>query len=308
MWVGMACVTFIGIIRSQPKQRFFDINLLNHLIIVAAYYFLFVIFSDFQLIYFCLIFIFTYIFFILKDNEFAQSVTLWTYIQALMIATSFIKFPFSYKIAATMLAYIESQAIIYLCFKIFPSHVEYVQESFILNFDNLKNINWFDYRNKTVHLAIRGALVASILYIICVNMVANDLKPNWAVVVAISCLMRNDDEGSKRSMISCAVGSLLGWGISIILIKYLGSNTHAAGVIAWITLILGIIFIFEFSISKTYTTQILSITCLIIALSCMYIILELDSTFYLHLKIINNIIGVVGTLIALEIWIKLKKP
>ncbi|MBP9742492.1 MAG: hypothetical protein KBD37_03945 [Burkholderiales bacterium] len=306
--MSIACITFIGIIRSQPTSKFYDINLLNHLVIIAIYYFLYALLNDFHFTYFCLIFVFTYIFFILKDNGFGQSVTLWTYIQALMIATSFIEFPFSHKIAATMLAYIETQIVVYACFKLFPSNVEYMKEAFILNFDKLRQINWFNYQNNIpVKLAIRGSLSAGILYIICVSMVTNDLKPNWAAVVAVSCLMRDDDDGSKRSMISCAVGSLIGWGVSIIMIQYLAIDIRTAAIIAWITLILGLIFIFEFSISKTYLTQILSIVFLIISLSAMYIILKLDSKFYLHLKIINNIIGVVGTLIALEIWVKLKK-
>lgn len=307
LWINISCIMFIGVVRSQPKGKLFDVNLTNHLIIVLGYYILYSVLSRHQVSYFCLIFIFTYIFYILKDSGFTSSVSLWTYIQSLMIATSLTNFPFELKLISTIFAYTESLLILFICFKLFPSNIDYVPEKFILDFKYLKSLVWFDFKSLTVKLAIRGAIVASAIYIVCVILIYNDPKPNWAVIVAVSCLMRDDDSGGKRSMISCAIGSLLGWIISILIIKYVAGNIELAATISWISTILGLIFIFEFSMSKTMLTQILSIVSLLVAITALYIALSNNSEFYLHLKIMNNMIGIVGTLISLEAWIKLKK-
>ena len=307
LWANIACVMFIAFVKSQPRNSFFDLNLFNHLSIVLIYYLLYLVSMHFRLTYFCLIFLFTYFFYIMKDSGFGQSVNLWTYIQSLMVATSFTRFPFHYKILATLWAYAEAQILLYVCFKLFPSGNQYIREKFIFQLKHLRQVTWFNLYNPTVWLAIRGALTAAILYIVCVSFVFNDSKPNWAVIVAVSCLMRNDDAGSKRSMISCTIGSILGTIISLIIIRYLPAHSEISVAISWISIILGLIFIFEYNILKTYPPQIMSVTLFIVALVTLSIIPDFNSNQYLHLRIINNFIGLIGTAISLLIWIFTKK-
>ncbi|MFN7094433.1 MAG: FUSC family protein, partial [Burkholderiales bacterium] len=280
----------------------FDRNLFNHFVIVLAYYLIYKIAENYDLTYFLLVFIFTYIFFVLKDSGFGNSLTVWTYIQSLFIATSFISFPFYQKIMGTLLAYLEAQLILYLCFYLIPSPTAYVADKKIEAIKQLTLSAWFNPTRPAVQLAIRGAVTAGLLYFICVTIVTNDIKPNWAVIVAISCLFKDDDVASNRSMISCAIGTFLSWPISIMLIKAFSHNPQAGVVLLWLNLILGLIFLFEYNLSKTYRPQILGVMFMTLALTCVYIALDLNSNYYLHLKMTNNIIGLGWAFLVLKAW------
>ena len=92
-WIAIATISFIGVVTSQPKHNILDRNLLNHLLVVILYY----IFSDisfnFHLAYFGLIFIFTYVFFILKDSVSASVSTRVISVSSVLEATcAFLEF------------------------------------------------------------------------------------------------------------------------------------------------------------------------------------------------------------------------
>ncbi len=307
LWVAIATICFIGIVTSQPKKTIFDRNIFNHFIMVVVYYTISELTSGYHFAYFILIFIFTYVFFILKDSGYDKSVTIWTYVQCLAVATTLTQLPFQTKIVATIISYIEAQVVLYISFRVFPSGINYVRENYIFNFKHGRIKEWYAINSEKVKLAIRGTLTAGILYIICVTLVSNDLKPNWAVVVAIGCILKNDDVASKRTIISGVIGTFVGLLASSLIIKYNSIHYHNLMVLLlWVSLVISIICMFEYRITFSSRPQILGIVAVTVALTCLYIILDLNSTLYLELRIINNYLGIGGALIAYIIWRSIK--
>ena len=307
IWVAIAAICFIGGITSYPKNRIINHNLLNHLIIVVSYYILGGMIVDFDYVYFILVFLFTYAFFIVKESGYDKSLNLWTYIQCLAFPTTLLEMPIAIKIYSTFIAYLEVQLVLWLSFKVFPSPELYVQEHRIYNFNYIRLLNWFTLKDDKVKLAIRGAVTAGLLYLICVVFVAKDVKPNWAVIAAVSCLLKDNSISSKRTIIGIMFGSIIGFELSWIVIK--GNTFYSSFTIfiLWITLIIAAICIFEYKRTLSVIPQIIGMTAVMVCFTCMYLVLELNSRFYLDLRLINNIIGLIGASIAYFIWMLYKK-
>lgn len=303
LWVAIATICFIGVVTSQPPRKIFDINIFNHFVVVIIYYIVSHLSAGYHFTYFGLIFIFTYVFFILKDSGYDKSLTIWTYVQCLAVATTLTELPFHIKITATIISYVESQLVIYIAFRLFPSGVDYVKENNIINLKQVRLIEWYSLHLEKVKLAIRGAMTAGVLYIICVTLVSNDLKPNWAVVVAIGCILKNDDAGSKRTIITGIIGTFIGLLVSSLVIKYNNISYHNLVVLLlWISLVISIICMFEYRITLSPRPQILGIVAVTVALTCLYLILDQNGKFFLELRVINNYLGIGAALIAYVVW------
>ena len=304
-WIALATSLFIGFVNSHGK-KFFDQSLFNHLIVIVVYYFIAALLFSHHVAYFALIFIFTYVFFILKDSGFDKSMTLWTYIQALVVATTFTDFPFSQKILATIIAYIEAQLILNIFFKFMPSRIKYIPEKSIFSIWKMKLSDWTSIYNSNVQLALRGSIIAGMIYILCSTIIPNDMKPNWAAISAVSCLLRNDDIASINSMVSTGIGSFLGWISSLFIIHFFEHEVELNLALLWVSLLLGLICIFEFRRTQNRIAQILSVMFFLMTVTCMALIFDTGGKLYLNLKIFNTIIGVIGAFIALKIWRKMQ--
>lgn len=307
IWMCISTITFIGVISSQPKQKFWDTNLLHHLLFVLIFYILATISYDISAAYFILIIIFTYIFYILKDSGYDKSLTIWTLIQAIMFLSSTNQISLTNKILGTGIAFIEAQTIIFICFRLFPTDIEYIAEPKLADIKKISLDEWINPKHSKVRLAIRGTLVTAVLYFVCIYFVSNDLRPNWAIITAISALLRDDDQGGWHTLISGVIGSFFGFIMSYVVIKLNIYAPHLIPIILWLSLLTAIIFMFEYMITKTYTTQILGISFTIVATISAYAVLDLNSKFYLHLRLINNLLGIAFSFCALCIWIGVKK-
>ena len=305
VWVAIATALFIGFVDSHGK-KIFDQSLFNHLVIIVVYYFIAALLINHHLAYFALVFIFTYVFFILKDTGYDKSMTLWTYTQALVVATTFTDFPFNQKILATLIAFIEAQLILNLCFKLMPSRIKHIPEKSIFLIYKMSFFDWINIKQSYVQLAMRGTFTAGTIYILCSTIIPNDIKPNWAAISAIGCLLRNDDIASINSMISTGIGSFFGWLSSIFIIHYFATNVRFNVGLLWISLLLGFIFVFEFRRTQKRIAQVLGVTFFLMTITSMALIFDIDSKLYLNLKIFNTIIGVIGAFIALKIWRKIQ--
>ncbi|MFN8769537.1 MAG: FUSC family protein [Neisseriaceae bacterium] len=306
VWVSISALCFIGVVTSQPKHRIIDRNLVNHLITVLLYYIFSHICLEFDFVYFILIFVFTYIFFILKDSGYDKSLTTWTYIQCLLFATTLTHMTFSTKFYSTIVGWIETQLTLWLSFKLFPSSEQYILEKWIYNLKHIKLKEWVSLSYVKVQLAVRGALTAGILYLVCV-LVVKDIKPNWSVIAAVACLLKDDDVGSKRTIISFILGTLIGFLISWLIIYLNFRHDELIMMFLWINMIIAVICIFEYKITLSIKAQIIGIAAVTISLTCLYLALNLNGHFYLVLRATNNIMGIIAALLAYILWILYKK-
>lgn len=304
IWVELACLSFIGMYNAKSPE-FFDRNIFNHFISVMCYYFISLLIGDNSALYLILIFIFTYAFFILRSNGYHRSLNLWMYIQALLIGTTFTSYPFHYKIIATIIGYLEAQFLLNFAFKISGNKVQHEAELRYHHVIKIPVTTWLDSRRPEVKLALRGSFTAAILYAIC--SVFHDIKPNWAVVTAISCLQRDDYLASIRAIKGIGIGTLVGWPIAIALIKILGIHTDISTGLIWLFLIIGLSCGLELSIKPRLPLQIASSLFILLAVTCVSISLQLDEISYLNLKTVNSIIGICVAFVAILSWQKLHK-
>lgn len=302
IWVELACLSFIGTYNAK-SPRFFDRNILNHFISVMCYYLLSLLIGNNNELYLVLIFVFTYSFFILRNNGYHKSLNLWMYIQALLIGTTFTSYPFHYKIIATIIAYLEAQIILHIAFHFITNSEVHEAE---LRYDELVSIpliNWLDTKRPEVKLALRGAFTAGILYAICSSF--HDMKPNWAVATAVSCLLRDDFVASFRAMKGISLGTLIGFPVSLLIIYLVGTHIDICAILLWVFMLSGLISSFNLSMQPRLLFQITSSLFFMLAATCVAISLQVDANLYLMLKSVNSLIGVVVALASLIIWKKI---
>jgi len=301
VWVEVCALCFMGSINSQPKGSILDINLLNHFLFVFAYYICASIALKVELAYLFLLFCFTYAFFIIKDSGFDKSVTMWAYIQCLAFPTTLTDLsPFA-KLSGTVIGYIEAQIFIWLAFKIFPVDIAYYKEKFLFSYRHIKRLVWFDWRYTQVKLAWRGGLVAAILYVLCL-LNTRDVKPNWAVIAALSCLTRADNVTSRKMIISILCGTAVGFGLSWLMIEFHIKNSELLFTILWLALVVVLVCVLEYRITESIYTQIIGVSSVTLALTCLYFLLNFDGKFYLQLRAINNLLGIAAAIAAYLIW------
>lgn len=304
IWVELACLSFIGTYNAK-SPRFFDRNILNHFISVMFYYLLSLLIGNNNELYLVLIFVFTYSFFILRNNGYHKSLNLWMYIQALLIGATFTSYPFHYKIIATIIAYLEAQIILNIAFHFISNSEVHDAELRYHEVASIPLINWLDTKRPEVKLALRGAFTAGILYAICSSF--HDMKPNWAVVTAVSCLLRDDFVASFRAMKGISIGTLIGFPISMLIIHLVGKHIDISTIMLWIFMLSGLISSFNLAMQPRLFFQIASSLFFMLAATCVALSLQVDAYLYLFLKTTNSLIGVVVALISLLIWKKIHK-
>lgn len=304
IWIEFAALAFIGMYNAK-SPKFFDRNILNHFISVMIFYLISMLIEDNHFLYICLIFIFTYFFFILKDNGYHKSVNLWMYLQALLIGTTFTYYPFYLKIIATAIAYIEAQVILNLAFKLLSTTAQHDAEMRYHRVLKIPLSTWFNFRRPEVRLAIRGSITAAILYALCSKF--NDVKPNWAVVSAIACLQRNDFMASLRAIKGIAIGSIAAWPVASLLVYGLSGHQDISAVLLWVFLLISLVCSFEISIKPRLHMQIISSGLMILAITCVSTALETNTYAYLSLKVMNSLTGVSVAYLVLLIWNKSKQ-
>lgn len=298
IWVELATVCFIGYNNAKSKE-IFDRNINNHFIFIMLFYGLAHLILHLHFLYSILIFIFTYIFFILKDNGFNKSFQVWMYIQALLLATTLINFPFAEKLLATGIGFIEAQLLLHIMFYFFKNDHIYQKEPQLK--DTLKIILAnLSFKNKTVRLAVRSAISAACLYSLCICF--GDLKPNWAVVVLVSSLQRDDTFASLRVIKGTIMGSIIGWPISIVLLHLLQNNIGLSAIILWTFIIIAFVTALEHVNNPDLKKQIILTILFLAIITCIELCLTNASYMYVHLKIINSLIGALSALLVLSIW------
>ena len=303
IWIELACLSFIGN-NNTKAPTFFDRNIFNHFISIIAYYILAFAFDKHNLLYLCLVFVFTYYYFILKDQGYNKSMQLWMYVQALLIGTTFPTYPLWEKIAATLCGYLEAQLILNLAFAVLSSPNAHSRENKYIEIFNLNYRDWLDIRKPHVQLAIRGALTAVILYSICLSF--HDIKPNWAVVAAIACLQRDDYQASLMAIKGLSLGTLLAWPLAALLICFAGNNLELVTAILWLSLLIGLTLSIEIILKPNLIFRILSSAAMLIAITCVALALKTNSYTYLNLKVLNSMLGCVVAIIILSLWEKIK--
>lgn len=299
VWIQLAALSFIGTYNAK-SHNFFDRNIFNHFVSVMCYYLLSMLIGNHREVYVFLVFGFTYVFFILRNNGYNKSLNLWMYIQALLIGSTFTSYPFQYKIYATVIAYIEAQLILYLAFRIKSNDLPYEAESRYLDVIKLPIVTWCDSRRPEVILAIRGALTAAVLYSLCVSF--DDIKPNWAVVTAVSCLQRDDYVASLRAIKGVAIGTIIGWPISYAVIYWFDGYPEISTIALWTFMLVALTCSFELSLKPKLILQIASALCFLLAATCVSISLQVQEQQYLSLKVLNSLIGVSIAYLVLQLW------
>jgi hypothetical protein len=304
IWTELACFCFFGgHIAKSPT--FIDRNILNHFISVMAYYLISLLIEFNNTLYLCLIFSFTYVYFILRNNGYHKSFNLYMYIQALLIGTTFTSYPFHDKILATIVAYIEAQLILNLAFKFTKVRAVHETELRYHHVFKISAISWLDFQRPEVRLAIRGAFTAAILYALCSSF--HDMKPNWAVVAALSCLQRDDYTASLRAIKGVGIGSLLGWPLAAGLIYILTDHIEISTALIWIFMLSAMVCSFELFIRPRLWLQILNSVLVLISVICVGVSLQIKGLGYLDLKVLNSLIGIVVAMVTLLIWQKMHK-
>ena len=304
IWTELACFCFFGA-HIAKSPTFFDRNILNHFISVMAYYLISLLIEFNNALYLCLIFSITYVYFVLRNNGYHKSLNLYMYIQALLIGTTFTNYPFQYKILATIVAYIEAQLILNLAFKFVKIRAAHEAELRYHQVFKVSAIHWLDFKRPEVRLALRGAFTAAMLYALCSSF--HDMKPNWAVVAAISCLQRDDFNASLRAIKGVGIGSLLGWPLAAGLIYILTDHIEISTGLVWVFMLSTMVCSFELFIRPRLWLQILNSILVLMSVICVGVALQIKGFSYLDLKVLNSFIGVTVALITLLIWRKLHK-
>jgi hypothetical protein len=303
IWIEFAVLAFIGMYNAKSPS-FFDRNILNHFISVMIFYLISMLIEGSHLLYICLIFFFTYAFFILKDNGYHKSANLWMYLQALLIGTTFTNYPFYLKIIATAIAYIEAQVILNLALRLLNTTAQHQAEMRYHRVLKIPFKTWFNIKRPEVRLAIRGSITAALLYALCSKF--NDIKPNWAVVSAIACLQRNDFDASLRAIRGIAIGSITAWPLASLLVYGLNGHQDISAILIWIFLLISLICSFEISIKPRLHLQVINSGLMILAVTCVSTALENGSSYiYLSLKVMNSLSGVGVAFLVLLLWNKI---
>lgn len=303
IWLELASLCFIGFNNVKSKS-FFDHNIRNHFITVMLFYAIAHFALRNHIAYLILISIFTYIYFILKDNGFNKSFQLWMYIQALLIGTTLINFSFEDKISATVLGYLEAQLILNITLSLFKNDNLHEKEPSYFRVLRIPLRSFISLKNKTVLLAIRGAISAGALYALCISL--NDLKPNWAVVVLISCLQRDDNDASMRVIKGTTIGSVIGWPVSIAILSIFAHNITLCTLFLWLLIIVTFVLSLEQLSQPTLNKQILLTVLFLAILTAVATCLHSGGYTYVHLKIFNSLIGALTGFCALWLWNKFK--
>lgn len=303
LWVELASLCFIGFNKAK-SSNYIDHNILNHFIAIIVFYLFAHLALRHETAYLVLIFVFTYIYFILKDNGFGKTFQLWMYIQALLIGTTFVQFSFQDKIYATVVGFLEAQAILNIAFYIFKNKNLHENDQAFKDMIKIPWQKWFSLKDKTVLLAMRGSISAAVLYATCISV--HDLKPNWAVVVLISSLQRDDYEAGMRVVKGSIMGSLIGWPISIATFVILSHNTTLCAGVLWILLIVAFILSFEQINYPTLPKQVIITIIFLAIITCVVTCLNSGSYSYIHIKILNSIAGAAMAFLILLLWNKIK--
>lgn len=303
IWTQLAALSFIGTIQAN-SPRFLDRNINNQFVSVCVYYMISHLILPYPDLYFMLIFVFTYVFYILKDNGYNKSLTVWMFIQVLLIGTMFVNYPFSFKILATVMGFVEAQVLLNITFLLFPSPIRYHAERRYLDVVKIPLSSWIDIRRLSVQLALRGSLVASSLYVFCSYL--HDVKPNWAVISAVSALIRDDRKASLRTIKSTAFASFIAWPICLTAVYYFSNYITFITICLWLFIILSLKFAFDNIKDPSVTNQTLSTGCTLIALACLAISLHIAGVPYINLKVMNTLLGIGVALWALWVWELLK--
>lgn len=304
IWIQIAALSFIGAYHAK-SNKFFDRNLNNHFVIVMIFYVLSIPLGKYHETYFILIMAFTYGFFILRNNGFDKSLNVWMFVQALLIGTTLTNYPMENKFLATIIAFLEAQILLNISFKLFPNHTAYVSEPSLISIKNLTVAHWFDHKKLGVQLAIRGSTTATILYAICISI--HDLKPNWAVVAAISCLLRDDKSASLRSIKALFIGVVIGGIIAQLIHPFMLEHHNITVIGIWICMIFALASSLEISIEPNLYLQAISSAAFFIATSLVGISLGITSINLISLRAENTIIGIVTAFIALYFWKKIRE-
>lgn len=304
IWTELACFCFFGAYISK-SPTFFDRNIFNHFISVMTYYLISLLIGSNTALYLCLIFSFTYVYFILRNNGYHKSLNLYMYVQALLIGTTFTSYPFHYKILATIVAYIEAQLILNLAFKFSSVWATHEAELRYHHVFKISAIRWLDFQRPEVRLALRGAFTAAILYALCSSF--HDMKPNWAVVAALSCLQRDDYTASLRAIKGVGIGSLLGWPLAAGLIYILADHINISTALIWIFMLSAMVCSFELFLRPRLWLQILNSVLVLISVICVGVSLQIKGLAYLDLKVLNSLIGIVVAMLILWTWQKTNK-
>lgn len=302
IWVELACLSFIGTYNAK-SPKFFDRNMFNHFVSVMLYYLISLAIGENGPLYLILVFVFTYVFFILRNNGYHKSLNLWMYIQALLIGATFTSYPFHYKIIATIIGYIEAQLVLNLSFRFISNTAQHEAEMHYVQVIKIPITTWFDSKRPEVKLALRGSFTAAILYAVCSSF--HDIKPNWAVVTAVSCLQRDDFAASFRAMKGISIGSIIGWPIAVGLTIILSNHTEISTGFIWLFMLVALICSFEIALRPRLTFQIMNTIFFLLAAACVGVSLKINSGIYLNLKVINSLIGVFGAFLSLLMWKKI---
>ncbi|MDD3266356.1 MAG: hypothetical protein PHC75_04155 [Burkholderiales bacterium] len=304
IWIQTAVLSFIGAYHTK-SNKFFDRNIFNHFVIVMLFYILSIPLGIYHATYFILIMVFTYCFFILRNNGFDKSLNVWMFVQALLIGTTLTDYPMKNKLLATLTAYIEAQILLNISFKLFPNYIAYVSEQSLLSIKNLTIKHWFDHKNPGVQLAIRGSTTATILYAICISI--NDLKPNWAVVAVVSCLLREDNTASIRSIKALLIGVVIGGFIAQTIHPFMLDHHNFTVMGIWICMIIALACSLEISIKPNLYLQATSSGLFLIATSLVGISLGVTNVNFILLRADNTVIGAVAAFFALLFWAKINQ-
>lgn len=303
IWLELASLCFIGFNNVKSKS-FFDHNMRNHFIAVMIFYAIAHLALKSHIAYLILISIFTYIYFILKDNGFNKSFQLWMYIQALLIGTTLINFSFEDKVLATIMGYLEAQLILNITLIIFKNNNLHEKEHSYLRVFKIPLQKFISLKDKVVLLALRGSISAGLLYAMCISL--NDLKPNWAVVVLVSCIQRDDNDASLRVIKGTAIGSIIGWPVSIAILSVFSHNITLCTLFLWLLIIVAFVLSLEHVSVPTLNKQIILTVLFLAILTCVATCLHSSSYAYIHLKIFNSLLGAFTGFCALWLWNKSK--
>lgn len=300
LFVETSCICLIGYTNSQ--NGWINANINKQFIIVSVYYVLSSLLIPHHHAYFVMVFIFTYLFFVYKDNGFSQSLNSWTYGQALLIATTFTFYPLSNKLLANFCGLIMAQFSLNFCLKIYPSPNKFIADNSLKEIFHHKNLAFFFAFNQSyVKLAIRGAVTAACLYIISTDLF-HDARPNWAVATAISCLFRTDEAAITRSIQGSFFGLILGSLISALYIFLFAHHQVITVLIVWLSTFWTLIYLFEYRLNPNVKHYAIGTMFFVLAIVSLFTALDMNSIDALFLRVGNVFVGILFAFLAQKSW------
>lgn len=301
-------ILLLNINLGNVNKFLLNINLLNHFIFVISFFILYKYTMNSLPLYSIQIFIYTFIFFILKLSKYSKSINTWTYTHIFLVNTNFFDVTINIKIIVFCVNFIFLQLVfLILNFILKGEYKKNIDDDFILNYKTLISITWFNIKSINTQLALRGAITATFLFIAGVFLSNDHIRPTWTIIIAIGCLLSDDCVQCDRLIKNISVATILSLMASILLINLFFINKNMQLILSLISLVFSFYYLYLFNEQNKNKYLIINNSLIIICVVLFSKVAVLGFYEVFNLRLMSNILGIVTSITVLEIWKFIKK-